>query len=307
MTNDKNPDWPRYGRFAITGASGMLGTALTHRLRGHEHDVVPVSRSPGEEGIYWQPSEGEIQAEALEGFDAVIHLAGENIFGRWSEAKKRRIRESREKGTRLLAETLADLEDPPRVLLSASGVDYYGARGDEWVDESAPAGSTFLAEVCQVWEQGTEPAREAGIRTVHMRTGVVLTKEGGALEQMLTPFKLGVGGRIGTGEQFMSWIGLEDYQRAVEFLAFETEIDGPVNLCSPNPVRNRELTEILGDVLNRPTVLPVPGFALRMVFGEMADDVLLTGTRVEPKRLKEAGFEWEDPEVRDVLEAELRR
>lgn len=307
MTNDKNPDWPRYGRFAITGASGMLGTALTHRLRGHEHDVVPVSRSPGEEGIYWQPSDGEIQAEALEGFDAVIHLAGENIFGRWSEAKKRRIRESREKGTRLLAETLADLEDPPRVLLSASGVDYYGARGDEWVDESAPAGSTFLAEVCQVWEQGTEPAREAGIRTVHMRTGVVLTKEGGALEQMLTPFKLGVGGRIGTGEQFMSWIGLEDYQRAVEFLAFETEIDGPVNLCSPNPVRNRELTEILGDVLNRPTVLPVPGFALRMVFGEMADDVLLTGTRVEPKRLKEAGFEWEDPEVRDVLEAELRR
>jgi len=298
-------EWPRYAQFAITGASGMLGSALTHRLRGQEHDVVPVTRSREAEGIYWKPSEGEIQAEALEGFDVVIHLAGENIFGRWTEAKKRRIRESRERGTRLLAETLAKLEDPPRVFLSASGIDYYGARRDEWVDESDSSGESFLAEVCRIWEQSTEPAREAGIRTITMRTGVVLTAEGGALAMMLTPFKLGLGGRIGSGEQYMSWIGLEDYMRAVEFLTFEFDGDGPVNVSSPNPVRNRELTEALGEVLGRPTVLPVPAFGARLAFGQMADDVLLTGVRAEPRRLKEAGFEWEYPAVRDVLEVEL--
>ena len=307
MTNTTNPEWPRYGKFAITGASGMLGTALTHRLRGQEHDVVPVTRSREADGIYWKPSDGEIDAEALEGFDVVVHLAAENLFGRWTEAKKRRIRESREQGTRLLARTLAELDDPPRVLLSASGVNYYGATGDEWVDESSPSGDGFLAEVCRVWEKACEPAREAGIRTVPMRTGVVLTEQGGALAQMLTPFRLGVGGRVASGEQFMSWIGVEDYLRAVEFLAFRTEIDGPVNVSSPNPVRNVELTEALGDVLNRPTIFPVPGFALRLLYGEVVDETLLIGQRVEPKRLKEAGFEWEHPEVRDVLEYELGR
>jgi len=308
-TDVTRDEWPRFGRFAITGASGMLGSALTHQLRGQEHEVVPVVRSRSEAddgGIYWKPSAGEIDAESLEGFDAVVHLAGENIFGRWTEAKKRRILQSRREGTELLAETLADLDDPPRVLVSASGVDYYGAHGDEWVDEDSPSGDGFLSEVCRVWEQGTEPASEAGIRTVHLRTGVVLSSEGGALGMMLTPFKMGLGGRIGSGDQYMSWISLEDYLGGVEHVVFDAELEGPVNLCSPKPVTNSEFTEILGEVLNRPTIFPLPGFAPRLVFGQMADEVILTGQRVEPKCLKETGFEWEYPELQDALEVELR-
>lgn len=308
-TDVTRDEWPRFGRFAITGASGMLGSVLTHRLRGQEHEAVPIVRSRAEAdsgGIYWKPSAGEIDAEALEGFDVVVHLAGENIFGRWTEAKKRRILQSRREGTELLAETLAELDDPPRVLVSASGVDYYGAHGDEWVDEDSPSGEGFLSEVCRVWEEGTEPASEAGIRTVNLRTGVVLNSEGGALGMMLTPFKLGLGGRIGSGDQYMSWISLEDYLGGLEHVVFDAELEGPVNLCSPKPVTNTEFTETLGEVLNRPTIFPLPGFAPRLVFGQMADEVILTGQRVEPRRLKETDFEWEYPDLQDALEVELR-
>ncbi len=308
QTSGDREEWPRFGRFAVTGASGLIGSALTHRLRGEEHEVVPMVRSRKEaesRGVYWKPSAGEIDAEALEGFDVVVHLAGENIFGRWSEAKKRRIMQSRREGTELLAEALADLDDPPRVFVSASGVDYYGPRGDEWVDEQSPAGEGYLAEVCRVWEAATEPAAEAGIRTLKLRTAMVLTERGGALGMMATPFKLGLGGRIGSGEQYMSWVALDDYLRALAFLVFETDLEGAVNVTSPNPVTNREFTETLGAVLGRPTILPVPAFGARLVFGEMADELLLTGQRVEPARLKEAGFEWEYPQLRDALEVEL--
>lgn len=295
-------------RFAVTGASGLLGSHLSEYLREQGHEVVPLVRDrEGAEGdaIYWNIREDEIDAAALEGFDAAVHLAGESVFGRWTADKKRRILESRTEGTRLLTEALADLDDPPEVLVSASAVGYYGDTGDEKVDEESPAGEGFLAEVCREWEAATEPAEEAGIRTIHLRTGVALSTEGGALATMLTPFKLGVGGRIGSGDQYMPWVAVRDYVRGVDFLVDETEIAGPVNMVAPNPVPNSEFTDTLGDVLNRPTILPVPSFGAKLVFGEMGEEMLLAGQRVEPAKLREAGFEWEYSELEEALRTEL--
>ena len=293
---------------AMTGATGLLGSALTSYFRGHEHRVVPLVRAEEKadgEAIYWSVEDQQLDPRHLEGFDVVIHLAGENIFGRWTEAKKRRIMESRRKGTELLTDALVKLDDPPQTYISASGVDYYGPRGDEVVDEEDLAGEGFLAEVCQVWEEATDPARQAGIRTVNMRTAMVLSREGGALGMMLTPFKLGLGGRLGPGDQYMSWIAVTDYVRGVDHIVETDELEGPVNMASPNPVRNREFTEILGDVLHRPTVIPVPKFAMKVAFGEMADNMLLSGQRVDPKRLRETGFEWDYPDLPEALRAEL--
>lgn len=301
-------DSSTYHTIAITGSSGLIGTRLRHALGRAGHDVRRVVRSRsdrGEHDIYWSPRDGEIDVERLEGVDAVVHLAGENVFGRWNDAKKERIMESRRQGTSLLAEALADLDEPPATLLSASAIGYYGPRGDEWVDESSDRGEGFLADVCEAWEAAADPAREAGIRTMHYRIGLVLSQDGGALGMMSTPFKLGLGGRIGSGRQYMSWIHISDLIASMQFGLFETELEGPVNAVAPNPVTNETFTETLGEVLSRPTILPVPEFAARLAFGDMADETLLVGQRVEPRVLQEAGFEWQFSQLEEALIQEL--
>jgi uncharacterized protein (TIGR01777 family) len=238
--------------------------------------------------------------------DLVVHLAGEPIAQRWTAERKRRIRESRTKGTALLASTLASLTRPPAVFLSGSAIGYYGNRGDEELDENSSAGTDFLAGVAQQWESATAPAAAAGIRVALLRTGIVLTAEGGALGKMLLPFKLGLGGRLGSGTQWMSWIALEDWVRAVRFVANATSMSGPVNLVAPNPVRNAEFAQTLARVLGRPSFAPVPTFALELLFGEMAEATLLASQRVRARRLLEAGFEFRQLTLEQALRAGVR-
>ena len=279
-------------KILVTGATGLVGSAVVPFLAGGGHEVARLGRSaPGAGDIRWDPDAGVLDARALEGFDGVVHLAGENIAsGRWSAAKKRRIKESRVRGTRLLAETLAGLERPPRVLVSASAVGFYGDRGDEELTESSPAGSGFLSDVCREWEAATEAAEGKGIRVVHARLGVVLSRDGGALGKMLTPFRLGAGGIVGNGRQYMSWMTLDDTAAALGHLLATETVSGPVNVVAPVPVTNREFTSTLGRVLRRPTVFPLPGFVARVVFGEMADALLLASTRVQPAGLLDSGY-----------------
>jgi uncharacterized protein (TIGR01777 family) len=292
-------------KISVTGASGLVGTALSPALESAGHEVYRLVRSApnitaGE--INWNPDEGTIDAASLEGMDAVIHLAGENVSeGRWTDEKKRRIRESRSKGTRLLSETLAQLKKKPRTLLSASATGFYGDRGDEVLTEQSASGRDFLAEVCREWELATQPAAQSGIRVANLRFGVILTTRGGALKKMLTPFKLGVGGKIGSGEQYMSWITLDDAVGAILF-ALETEnLRGPINVVSPHAVTNLEFTKTLGRTLSRPTIFSVPSFAARLAFGEVADALLLSSARVEPLRLKEAGYQFKYPQLESAM------
>ncbi|HYN84355.1 MAG TPA: TIGR01777 family oxidoreductase [Pyrinomonadaceae bacterium] len=297
-------------RIIVTGSTGLVGSALVRSLLAKGHEVTRLVRrasqgqsADGTRAALWNPDAGTIDASALEGHDAAVHLAGEPIAeGRWTDEKKRRIRESRAKGTRLIAETLARLERKPQVLVSASAVGFYGNRGGDVLREESASGEDFLSEVCREWETSTLAASEAGIRVVHARIGVVLAREGGALQKMLTPFKLGVGGVIGSGEQYMSWVDLEDLVRAVEFAVENSTLRGPVNVVAPRPVTNAEFTKTLGSVLGRPTFLSVPAFAARLAFGELADATLLTSQRAEPARLTAAGFEFKYPD----LEASLR-
>lgn len=288
--------------FLITGASGFLGSALTAELRSKGHKVKTLSRtSRGEDSYAWNVECGELDASAHADVDVVIHLAGESIAdGRWSAAKKRRIRESRVNGTTLLAQRLAENHKKLKVFLSASAVGYYGDRGAEVLDESSAAGSGFLAEVCKEWESATRPAENAGIRTIHMRFGVILSPKGGALAMMLPAFRLGIAGRLGSGRQFMSWITLEDAMRAVEFL-IESPVSGAVNMVAPVPVTNLEFTKSLGKALGRPSVIPVPALALRVLTGEMADQVLLASARVLPHALVKTGFEFSNCEIESAL------
>jgi len=251
--------------------------------------------------IPWHPKQGQVDASLLEGFDAVIHLAGENIAGRWNPAKKARIRISRIASTRFLAETLAGLRHPPTVFACASAIGYYGNRGDELLTEESSNGTGFMAEVCRDWEAATAPAQTAGIRTVNLRFGVVLDPSAGALHEMLLPFRLGLGGRIGSGNQFWSWISLLDTIAAILHTLEHPDLHGPINIVAPHPVRNHEFTAALAAVLHRPAVLPVPAFALRMFLGEMADEALLASVRVEPKKLVESSFEFLHPDLRQVL------
>jgi len=239
----------------------------------------------------------------LEGIEAVIHLAGESIQGRWTPKKKARILESRYKGTRLLAEALGHLAKPPRVLVCASAIGYYGDRGDELLREESASGSGFLAQVCREWESATEPATKKGIRVVNLRFGVVLGAAGGALAQMLPPFKMGVGGRVGSGKQYMSWIALDDVVGAVEHALVTEGLRGPVNAVAPNPARNVEFTKALGRVLSRPTIFPLPAFVVKLAFGRMGEELLLASQRVEPARLAASGYKFRYPE----LEGALRR
>lgn len=292
-------------KVAVTGATGLVGSALVPVLATAGHEVVRLVRAMPTAGgdIHWDPAAGRLDAASLEGLDAVVHLAGERITGRWTAAKKARIRSSRVQGTRLLAETLARLTRPPKALVCASAVGYYGERGTEVVREESPPGAGFLAEVCREWEAAARPAAEKGIRVVHLRIGVVLSAAGGALALMLTPFKLGLGGRVGSGRQYMSWIAIDDLAGIIPHALTNESLRGPVNAVAPQPVTNLEFTKTLGRVLGRPTIFPMPAFAARLAFGEMADELLLASTRVEPARLIASGYKFRAPE----LEAALRR
>lgn len=296
---------------AVTGSSGLIGRALVDRLSSAGCQALRLVRdrtASSPEAIYWNPQRGEIDTERLEGVQAVVHLAGESIAsGRWTGDKKARIRNSRVDGTSLLARTLAGLKTKPDVFVSASAIGYYGSRTGGPYDETAPLGEGFLAEVCAEWEAAADPARAAGIRVVHPRIGVVLAREGGALAKMKTPFSLGLGGRIGDGRQFMSWIMLDDVVSALIYVLSEVELTGPVNLVAPEAATNEEFTKALGAALGRPTVLPLPAFALRLSMGEMAEELLLGGVQVAPKVLQESGFVWSEPELAGALAACLHR
>lgn len=297
-------------RILITGSSGLIGSALIPRLAAEGHQVIRLvhGRKPdGNDVAVWDPNTGKIETSALKQVDAAINLAGENIAGsRWTEERKKRIRESRVRGTQLLSESLAQLPEPPRVLVSASAVGFYGSRGDEILTEESPPGSGFLTEVCREWEAATEPARQKDIRVVNLRIGMVLSGKGGALAVMLPTFKAGAGGRIGNGLQFMSWIVIDDLTLAIADAIDNESLSGPVNATSPKPVRNVEFTKALGKVLGRPTIVPVPEFGIRLLFGEMADELLLASQRVEPARLQAAGFEFQYPEIEAALNHVLK-
>lgn len=297
-------------RIAVTGSRGLIGSALCASLEADGDDVVRVVRSGGGPGtVRWDIDAGTIDAAGLEGLDGVVHLAGEGIAsGRFSEDHKRAVLQSRTEGTALLSRTLAELDARPPVLLSGSAIGYYGDRGDEELVETSPPGEGFLPEVCIAWEAETAAAEDAGIRVAHLRTGVVLSADGGALAKQLLPFKLGLGGKAGTGEQWLPWISLEDHVRALRFL-LTTDVQGPVNLTAPNPVRNVEFVRTLGAVLGRPTIIPIPGFARKLPLGvgPLVDNLLFASDRVLPTVLTDAGFSWHHDRLGDALRALLDR
>ena len=298
-------------KILISGSHGLVGSALIKSLTANGHEVIRLvrhARTVGAPEIEWQPDKGLIDKEHLEGLDAVVHLAGENIAeGRWTDEKKRAILESRVKGTALLSETLATLRRPPTVFLSASAIGYYGNRGDELLTETSTPGNDFLADVYKQWEKATTPAAEKGIRTVLTRFGIILAEHGGALAKMLTPFRMGIGGRVGDGKQWMSWIALDDVVGAIQFVLRDGFVNGPVNFVAPIPVTNAEFTKTLGSVLSRPTFLPVPAFGVRLAFGEMADALLLSSQRVEPEVLKSRGFAFSFARLEPTLKHILHR
>lgn len=292
----------------ITGSSGLVGSALAKSLAAHGHDVIPLPRrSPGSGATFWDPDNGIVDLADLGDIDAVVHLAGDNIStGRWTEQKKSRILHSRVNGTELLARHFAASAPKPRVFVCASAVGIYGNRGPKLVDETSGPGDSFLADVCRHWEQATAPAADAGIRVANLRFGVVLSATGGALKKMLTPFKMGLGGIVGSGAQYMSWVSIDDALAAIQHVIATDAIRGPVNLVSPNPVSNRDFTKILGRVLHRPTILPLPAFAARIALGEMADELLLAGARVTPKQLMANNYHFLHPQLQEALQHILR-
>jgi uncharacterized protein (TIGR01777 family) len=296
---------------AVTGASGLIGNSVTRKLTDLGHRVSRMVRRPAGSGeISWDPAAGRLDPADLEGVEAVVHLAGENVGARWTAARKARIRGSRVGSTRLLSETIARLGRRPRVLVSASAVGIYGNRGDEVLTEASPPGDPsddFLVSVTEEWEHAAEPARSVGVRVVHPRFGLVLSPNGGALKKMLAPFRLGLGGRLGTGSQWMSWISIDDAVGAI-LHALQTEtLRGPVNVTSPEPVTNRDFTRILGRVLGRPALFVVPETALRIALGEMAESALLASVRAFPSRLLEAGYRFRYPDLASALGHVLRR
>lgn len=288
-------------KIVVAGASGFVGQALAKRLGEEGHAVSVLSR--GDKGIHWDPERGELDRGKIEGADVWINLAGENIAsGRWTQKRKEKILNSRVRGTRLLAEAAAVAERPPQVLINASAIGYYGSRGDELLTEESASGKGFLADVCRQWEAALAPAEKAGVRVVKMRFGVVLGREGGMLKRMLLPFKLGLGGVIGSGDQYMSWVALDDLVEAILFVMRNAACSGAYNVVAPHPVTNRVFTKTLGAVLHRPTIFPLPAFIARAVLGEMGEELMLGGARVLPVRLQQAGFVFRYP----TLEAALR-
>ena len=295
-------------KILLSGSNGLIGSELLALLKNKGHSISRLVRAKTgsrEEEVLWNPVARVIDAKKLEGFDAVIHLAGESIVGRWTPEKKAQIRDSRVKGTRFLAESVSRSAHPPKHFLCASAIGIYGDRGGETVSEESSPGTGFLAETGGEWEKACEPATQKGLRVVNLRTGVVLNPKGGALKQMLPPFRLGMGGVLGSGQQFMSWITLTDEVHAIHHALVTDSIRGPVNLVAPNPVTNREFTKSLGAALHRPTVLPVPAFAVRLLFGEMGQELLIASTRVEPRRLKSTGYRFQHPDLDGALRALL--
>ena len=291
----------------VSGSTGLIGAALVRRLTELGHQVIRLVRSgggPHSDEVAWDPAADWIDRSALEAaaVEAVVHLAGENIgAGRWTAQKKARIRNSRIHGTALLAQALSALSSPPRVLASASAIGFYGNRGNEELDESSPAGSGFLPELCRDWEAAAQSAAETGIRVVNLRFGLVLAAYGGALARMLPMFRLGLGGPLGSGRQYVSWITLDDAVAAIAALVDNFPLQGPVNLVAPQPVTSREFARALGRALRRPAILPAPSFLLRLLLGEMAEATLLSSTRAVPRRLLESGFSFRDPALQSGL------
>jgi len=292
-------------KIAVTGATGLIGAALGERLRQEGNDVLVISRRKNLSSpfpvVHWNPERGELDTRSLEGVDAVVHLAGETIAERWTPEKKERIRTSRVAGTRFLVDGLKRLSKRPSVLIGSSAVGFYGNRGDEELDEGSPPGTGFLPEICQAWEAEVARASELGMRAVRLRTGIVLSTKGGALAKMLLPFKLGLGGPVGSGSQWMSWIHIDDVVGGYHFALHHSDLSGAANLTAPQPVRNADFTRALGRALGRPAFLPAPGFALKLIFGEMAQDLLLDGQRVLPRRLESAGYQFQHTGVDDAL------
>jgi uncharacterized protein len=289
----------------VTGSTGLIGSELVSLLKKNNHRVIRMVRKTpvGRDEVRWDPTSGISDKTSIEGVDAVVHLAGENIAaGRWTPEQKRRIRESRIQGTRLLAQSLAYLFDPPKVLISVSAVGYYGDRGDTRLDENSAPGSGFLPELCREWEAATAPASQRDIRVVNPRLGVVLSADGGSLSKMLTPFRLGIGGRIGSGKQYISWIAIDDLVRVLEHAIQDESLRGPINAVAPFSVTNLEFSKILGRVLSRPSFMALPSFAARLIWGQLADEVLLASARVSPARLLQSNYKFLYPN----LEAALR-
>ncbi len=297
-------------RVAITGSTGLIGSALKPHLESLGHEVIRVVRStPSGTDIGWSPAEGRIDDHALDGVDAVVHLAGAGIGDkRWTDEYKRELLESRTKGTTLISQAIASADDGPKVLLSGSAIGIYGARGDEVLTEASAPGDGFLADICVQWEQATTAAESTGARVVHLRTGIVLSAEGGALKKQLPLFKFGLGGKMGSGDQWQSWISIDDEVAAITHL-LSADTAGAVNLTAPNPVTNAEFTDTLGDVLNRPTILPIPKFGPKLLLGgELADNLLFSGQRVLPAVLDaDAGFRFEHPDLATALQALLAK
>jgi uncharacterized protein (TIGR01777 family) len=292
----------------VTGSSGLIGSALVPALRGAGHSVVRLVREPpGPDAARWNPDDGSLDRSALDGVDGVVHLAGENIAaGRWTAKQKARIRNSRVRGTALLARAMRERDTKPKVFLSGSAVGFYGDRGAELLDETSARGLGFLADVCAEWEAAARLAADAGVRVVNLRTGIVLSREGGALRKMLPPFRVGLGGPVGSGTQYMSWIAIDDLVGALLYLLVTDSVTGAVNLVAPTAVTNREFTTALGRALRRPTLFKVPAFALRLALGEMADEMLLASIRAQPARLAASGYRFRYPDLEAALRHVLR-
>jgi len=291
----------------LSGASGLIGSVLIPSLKSRGFQVVRLVRgSASGAQVAWNPSQ-PLSPEAVSGFQAVVHLSGETVASRWSEGKKAKIRSSRVDSTRNLALALARTEKRPQVFVSASAIGIYGNRGDEVLREESAEGDGFLAQVCREWEAAAQPAGDAGIRCAQIRTGVVLSSEGGALQKMLPPFRLGVGGNLGSGRQWMSWIHIQDMVGAINHILKTDLLRGPVNLVAPRPVTNAEFTNTLGAVLSRPTIFPVPEFVMKLAFGQMAEEVLLTSQRVEPAKLVSSGYPFQYSDLRNALESVVKK
>ncbi|MGH7492732.1 MAG: TIGR01777 family oxidoreductase [bacterium] len=295
-------------KILISGSTGMIGSELVASFLAQGHYVTRLVRAAGkyrEPAVMWNPGAGTLNASACEGFDAVVHLSGENIAKRWTAAQKAKIKNSRVHSTTLLSSTLAKLNKRPKVLVSASAIGYYGDRGSEILREDSGPGKGFLAETCVAWESSAQPAANAGIRVVYPRLGVILTPKGGALQKMLLPFKLGVGGVMGDGKQYWSWVALDDVIGAIQHCLWTESLRGPVNVVAPHAVTNHEFTKALGRALSRPTIFPVPAFVARLLLGEMAEELLLASARLEPAQLMANGYKFHHVEVEAALRALL--
>lgn len=293
-------------KILVTGSTGLIGSSVVPALQSAGHSVIRLRRGTGQTAS-WNPTSGSIDQSSIAGADAVLHLAGANIGERrWSRSRKRLILESRVGPTTALSKFLASLENPPATLIVASAIGYYGDRGDEWLDESSQSGSGFLADVVQQWERSTDPAAEQGIRVVKLRFGIILSPDGGALQRMLLPFRVGLGGPIGSGRQYWSWVSMKDVVGVIQHAISDSRLHGPVNVVAPTPVSNREFTKSLGRTLRRPTFMPLPAFAARLALGEMADELLLYSARVRPKKLHESEYRFRNIDLDSCMQEMLK-